>query len=41
MKIKLNDKDIKIKIRLANVSVNSEFVVMGYNGSEQPLFGYL
>lgn len=41
MKIKLNDKDIKIKIRLANVSVNSEFDVMGYNGSEQPLFGYL
>lgn len=41
MKIKLNDKDIKIKIRLANVSVNSEFDIMGYNGSEQPLFGYL
>lgn len=41
MKIKLNDKDIKIKIRLSNVSVNSEFDIMGYNGSEQPLFGYL
>lgn len=41
IKLKLEDKDIKIKIRLANVSVNSEFDVMGYNGSEQPLFGYL
>jgi hypothetical protein len=40
-KIKLKDKDIKIKIRLANVSVNSEFDVMGYDGSEQPLFSYL
>lgn len=41
MKIKLNDKDIKIKIRLSNVLVNSEFDIMGYDGSEQPLFGYL
>lgn len=41
MKIKLNDKDIKIKIRLSNVSVNSEFDIMGYDGSEQPLFSYL
>ena len=41
IKLKLEDKDIKIKIRLANVQVNSEFDVMGYNGSEQPLFGYL
>ena len=41
IKLKLEDKDIKIKIQLANVSVNSEFDVMGYNGSEQPLFGYL
>lgn len=40
-KIKLKDKDIKIKIRLSNVSVNSEFDVMGYDGSEQPLFSYL
>lgn len=41
MKIKLNDKDIKIKIRLANVSVNSEFDVMGYDGSEEPINSYL
>jgi hypothetical protein len=41
MKIKLNDKDIKIKIQLSNVSVNSEFDIMGYDGSEQPLFSYL
>lgn len=41
MKIKLNDKDIKIKIRLSNVSVNSEFDVMGYNGSEEPINSYL
>lgn len=40
-KIKLKDKDIKIKIRLANVSVNSEFDIMGYDGSERPLFSYL
>ena len=40
-KIKLKDKDIKIKIRLANALVNSEFDVMGYDGSEQPLFSYL
>ncbi|WP_073346089.1 BspA family leucine-rich repeat surface protein [Bacteroides congonensis] len=40
-KIKLKDKDIKIKIRLSNVQVNSEFDVMGYDGSEQPLFSYL
>lgn len=41
IKLKLEDKDIKIKIRLSNVSVNSEFDIMGYDGSEQPLFGYL
>lgn len=41
IKLKLEDKDIKIKIRLANVLVNSEFDIMGYDGSEQPLFGYL
>lgn len=41
IKLKLEDKDIKIKIRLANVSVNSEFDIMGYDGSEQPLFSYL
>lgn len=41
MKIKLNDKDIKIKIRLANVSVNSEFDIMGYDGSEEPINSYL
>lgn len=40
-KIKLEDKDIKIKIRLSNVSVNSEFDIMGYDGSEEPLFSYL
>lgn len=41
MKIKLNDKDIKIKIRLANVLVNSEFDIMGYDGSEEPINSYL
>lgn len=41
IKLKLEDKDIKIRIRLSNVSVNSEFDIMGYDGSEQPLFGYL
>lgn len=41
IKLKLEDKDIKIIIRLSNVSVNSEFDIMGYDGSEQPLFGYL
>lgn len=41
MKIKLNDKDIKIKIRLSNVSVNSEFDIMGYDGSEEPINSYL
>ena len=40
MKIKLNDKDIKIKIRLSNVSVNSEFDVLGYSGTEEPLNSY-
>lgn len=41
MKIRLNDKDIKIKIRLSNVSVNSEFDIMGYDGSEEPINSYL
>ena len=41
IKLKLEDKDIKIRIRLSNVLVNSEFDIMGYDGSEQPLFGYL
>jgi hypothetical protein len=41
LKLKLDDKDIKIKIRLSNVSVNSEFDIMGYDGSEEPLFSYL
>lgn len=41
MKIKLNDKDIKIKIRLSNVSVNSEFDVLGYSGTEEPINSYL
>lgn len=41
IKLKLEDKDIKIKIRLANVSVNSEFDIMGYNGSEEPINSYL
>lgn len=41
MKIKLNDKDIKIKIQLANVQVNSEFDIMGYDGSEEPINSYL
>lgn len=40
MKIKLNDKDIKIKIRLSNVSLNSEFDVLGYSGTEEPLNSY-
>lgn len=40
-KIKLKDKDIKIRIRLANALVNSEFDVMGYDGSEEPLNSYL
>lgn len=40
MKIKLEDKDIKIKIRLSNVSVNSEFDVLGYSGTEEPLNSY-
>lgn len=40
-KIKLKDKDIKIKIRLANVSVNSEFDVLGYSGTEEPINSYL
>ena len=40
-KIKLNDKNIKIKIRLANALINSEFDIMGYDGTEQPLFSYL
>lgn len=41
IKLKLEDKDIKIKIRLANVSVNSEFDIMGYDGSEEPINSYL
>lgn len=41
IKLKLEDKDIKIKIQLANVSVNSEFDVMGYDGSEEPINSYL
>lgn len=41
IKLKLEDKDIKIKIRLSNVSVNSEFDVMGYDGSEEPINSYL
>lgn len=40
-KIKLKDKDIKIKIRLSNVSVNSEFDVLGYSGTEEPINTYL
>ena len=41
IKLKLEDKDIKIKIRLANVSVNSEFDVLGYSGTEEPINSYL
>lgn len=41
MKIKLEDKDIKIKIRLSNVSVNSEFDIIGYSGTEEPINSYL
>ncbi len=41
IKLKLEDKDIKIKIRLCNVSVNSEFDIMGYDGSEEPINSYL
>lgn len=40
IKLKLEDKDIKIKIRLSNVSVNSEFDVLGYSGTEEPLNSY-
>lgn len=40
-KIKLKDKDIKIRIRLSNVSVNSEFDVLGYSGTEEPINTYL
>ena len=41
MKLKLEDKDIKIRIRLSNVSVNSEFDVLGYSGTEEPINTYL
>lgn len=41
IKLKLEDKDIKIKIRLSNVSVNSEFDVLGYSGTEEPINSYL
>jgi len=41
IKLKLEDKDIKIKIRLSNVSVNSEFDIMGYDGTEEPINSYL
>lgn len=41
IKLKLEDKDIKIRIRLSNVSVNSEFDIMGYDGSEEPINSYL
>ena len=41
IKLKLEDKDIKIRIRLANVSVNSEFDVLGYSGTEEPINSYL
>lgn len=40
IKLKLEDKDIKVKIRLSNVSVNSEFDVLGYSGTEEPLNSY-
>lgn len=40
IKLKLEDKDIKIKIQLANVQVNSEFDIMGYDGTEEPLNSY-
>ena len=40
-KIKLKDKDIKIKIRLANALVNSEFDMIGYSGTEEPINSYL
>lgn len=41
IKLKLEDKDIKIRIRLSNVSVNSEFDVLGYSGTEEPINSYL
>ncbi len=41
IKLKLEDKDIKIKIRLSNVSINSEFDIMGYDGTEEPINSYL
>ena len=41
MKLKLEDRNIKIKIRLANVSVNSEFDMIGYSGTEEPINTYL
>lgn len=40
-KLKLNDKDIKIKIRLANSLINSEFDMIGYSGTEEPINTYL
>lgn len=40
IKLKLEDKDIKIKIQLANLQVNSEFDIMGYDGTEEPLNSY-
>ncbi len=40
-KIKLKDKDIKIRIRLSNVQVNSEFDMIGYSGTEEPINTYL
>lgn len=40
-KIKLKDKDIKIRIRLANALVNSEFDMIGYSGTEEPINTYL
>ena len=41
IKLKLEDKDIKIRIRLSNVLVNSEFDVLGYSGTEEPINSYL
>ena len=41
MQLKLEDRNIKIKIRLANVSVNSEFDMIGYSGTEEPINTYL
>ncbi len=41
LKLKLEDRDIKIRIRLANALINSEFDMIGYSGTEEPINTYL